>query len=650
MAAPRNLWRLLFALSLSGCLSSGDLTECSVDGDCAQGEVCLAQVCVPSRGWDALGARVNDRGTQGGDAPLEPSNDVDVERDAAENPDVLVERDVVERPDVIIDRDVVEPSDVFVERDVAEPPDIFIDGYTDSRVVCNEGLTDLCTSVCGTGIRTCEGGRWSPCDAPQPTPEVCDGIDNDCDNHIDELDELEEIGGECQYQDEEGGVTLLGIYLSCERGSLLCGIPECGLLDFCDYIDNNCNGIVDDIQINQPSLLFAEPSEIPGQIKAKITDSGVKYIYFDTNDNNHVPQSINFTRITQNLDTAIYLIPGHSPSFASLANLNALIFQLNSNINIQFGHDEQVEHERLSSEIHRVGSIGVNHWSAFPVVISLISGNLPSFRAFWIKEPVQGNSDLLTAKLEFVGVISDNAVFSEEQALVSIPIGQFGGNSIATGMTGVSHQSGNFAVAVTKITQGSKSLLIYFGYDEIGGDSNLIEGGPAVIEGGDNPTIFPLNREGNIYRYRFFYINNGTRISKIDYAVDISNANFSRIVGSNIDLIELDSPIESFQVGRRTEGPFNQTLYDIIWVDEGANGGSLLKYALFAQEDRGPDGVQLIESRTITPNAFSPIQPGVSANGAVPSIFFKSDNVIFTLEGPFVCEPHMFPGFIDPPD
>ncbi|MCA9542591.1 MAG: putative metal-binding motif-containing protein, partial [Myxococcales bacterium] len=55
----------------------------------------------------------------------------------------------------------------------------------------NEGLQQPCNNqnTSGTcwGLRTCEGiDGWSSCDAPVPSAEVCDGVDNNCNLLTDE--------------------------------------------------------------------------------------------------------------------------------------------------------------------------------------------------------------------------------------------------------------------------------------------------------------------------------------------------------------------------------------------------------------------------------------------------------------------------------
>jgi len=68
----------------------------------------------------------------------------------------------------------------------AERPPLpdFGDHSGDMRLICSPGLQVNCRTQCGTvGTATCELSGWGPC---VPPFETCNGIDDDCDDLIDE--------------------------------------------------------------------------------------------------------------------------------------------------------------------------------------------------------------------------------------------------------------------------------------------------------------------------------------------------------------------------------------------------------------------------------------------------------------------------------
>jgi hypothetical protein len=103
------------------------------------------------------------------------------------------------------------------------------DGSADEDVpdCCTPGETRVCGSPVGTctlGEQRCTDARtWDACDGAGPRDEQCDAADDDCDGTVDD-----------------------GVLNACR----LCGeLP----VDVCDGLDNNCDNSVDeDFQVNEP--------------------------------------------------------------------------------------------------------------------------------------------------------------------------------------------------------------------------------------------------------------------------------------------------------------------------------------------------------------------------------------------------------------
>jgi len=101
------------------------------------------------------------------------------------------------------------------------------------------GVTD--TGPCQKGTIQCVGGSLSCVGNIDPTAETCNGADDDCDGTVD--NNVPGVGAQCG---QSNTAPCSFGSMQCQNGSMLCVGAVNPTAEICNNIDDNCNGVVDD--------------------------------------------------------------------------------------------------------------------------------------------------------------------------------------------------------------------------------------------------------------------------------------------------------------------------------------------------------------------------------------------------------------------
>jgi Notch-like protein len=111
------------------------------------------------------------------------------------------------------------------------------EGNPEGGAACATGLLGLCNA----GTFQCQNGQLQCAQTVQPTTELCNGLDDDCDGTVDEGNP--EGGSSCSTG--QLGVCAAGTQI-CANGSLGCQPNQTAGPETCDGLDNDCDGGADE--------------------------------------------------------------------------------------------------------------------------------------------------------------------------------------------------------------------------------------------------------------------------------------------------------------------------------------------------------------------------------------------------------------------
>jgi len=152
-------------------------------------------------------------------------------------------------------------GEVLPQKEICNGIDDDCNGVVDDVMGANQPCcpSGKCgVGICTAGVMKCSGGMLACIGGQGPTPEICDGLDNDCNGKV---DDVPGVGNPCVPMGGCPGTLQCDV----QKMMLVC-IGGMGGKEICNGVDDDCDGVIDEpaaVCKNDPKICDMNGNHLP---------------------------------------------------------------------------------------------------------------------------------------------------------------------------------------------------------------------------------------------------------------------------------------------------------------------------------------------------------------------------------------------------